>query len=526
MRKLLGVMFVLFFVLILSGVLKGDEGFSGVERDQGIADKPVYVEDEIVVTFQKGLVKELEAKLINEFGLIRKDRKHYPELFTVFKTHETGLETGVLIERVKSVPGVLRVDRCSYFYAFGVPNDPKYRFQWNMKRIGMESVWGMGDGAEVVIAVIDSGIDQSLSDFALTDFEDGWDFVNNDDDPTDDYGHGSHVAGTIAQSTNNNYGVAGIAYKSSIIPLKSLDAKGWGVHYDTALAIRWATDHGADIINMSLGGIDDDPLVREAVNYAWDKGVVIVCAAGNYNVATPFYPAAYENCISVSATDYNDNKAPYSNYGSTIDIAAPGGDLKADLNGDGEPDGILQQVPDKQNPEAFVPFHGTSMACPHVAGVAAILKSIKLSLTNRVIKEILYRSATDIGTPGKDEFYGHGLLNAEEAVKYINHMYVKSFNYTKTPLGNDKYKIRLCINVVDYLDNPLSGVKVAFSWYAKPWGFSSHVATGADGNAYYERTVTSAANGEQISLIQISKSGLIHYQKDFYMIKNVFISVP
>ncbi len=419
MRKLLGVMFVLFFVVVLSGVLRGDEGFSVVKRDLSIAEKPVYVEDEIVVTFQKGSVREMETRLINEFGLIRKDRKHYPELFTVFKTHKTGLAIDALIERVKAVPGVLRVDRCLYFYAFGVPNDPAYKFQWNMKRIGMERVWGMEDGAEVFIAVIDSGIDQSLSDFALTDFEDGWDFVNNDDDPTDDNGHGSHVAGTVAQSTNNNYGVAGVAHKSAIIPIKTLDSNGKGSDYNIALSIRWAADHGADIINLSLGG-DHSPLVKEAVNYAWDKGVVIVCAAGNEGNSEPHYPAAYENCISVSATGYDDKMPAYSSYGRTIDIAAPGGDLTTFLNGSKYPDGIVQQIPDKQNPHAFVFFEGTSMACPHVTGVAAILKSKHLSLTNRVIKEILYRSATDIGEPGKDERFGHGLLNADAAVITLN----------------------------------------------------------------------------------------------------------
>ncbi len=426
MRKLLGVMFVLFFVVILSGVLKGDESFRVVKRDLSIAEKPVYVEDEIVVTFQKGSVKELEAKLINEFGLIRKDRRHYTELFTVFKTHKTGLTISALIERVKAVPGVLKVDRCSYFYAFGVPNDPAYRFQWHMKRIGMESVWGMQDGAEVFIAVIDSGVDQGLSDFALTDFEDGWDFVNNDNDPTDDNGHGSHVAGTVAQSTNNNYGVAGVAHKSAIIPIKTLDSNGKGYDYNIALSIRWAADHGADIINLSLGG-GHSPLVKEAVNYAWDKGIVIVCAAGNDGNNIPHYPAAYENCISVSATGFDDKMPAYSSYGSTIDIAAPGGDLTAFLNGSKYPDGILQQIPDKQNPHAFAFLEGTSMACPHVTGVAAILKSKNLNITNRRIKEILYLSATDIGAPGVDDRFGHGLLDADKAVRILNSKAVAYF---------------------------------------------------------------------------------------------------
>ncbi len=430
MRKLLGLIFIVVFTLtFLIGAVGSDQKFGVSKSDLSISKKPVYVEDEIVVAFKKGFSKDLEKQLTGEFGLIKKEQKHYSELFGVFKKGRAEGDIRSIMERVKGIPGVEFVEQNSYMYAFALPNDPYRTFQWHMTKIGMEQVWGHEDGAGVTVAVIDTGVRQSLSDMANTSFVAGWDYVNNDSDPDDDHGHGSHVAGTVAQSTNNGVGVTGVAGKASVMAIKVLDSSGGGYSSRTALGVRWATDHGADVINLSLGGSGYSQTLKNAVDYAWNNGVVVVCAAGNDNVSTPFYPAAYSNSISVSATDYNDNRAPYSNYGSTIDITAPGGDVTVDLNGDGYGDGILQQTINNGQP-AYMFYQGTSMACPHVAGVAAMMKSVNSSLTNAQIKSKLYSTATDIGPAGFDNEFGWGLLNANAAMLSANTNPVANFGRT------------------------------------------------------------------------------------------------
>ncbi|WP_416676685.1 S8 family peptidase [Egbenema bharatensis] len=299
----------------------------------------------------------------------------------------------------------------NYIYrALDVPNDPDYYKQWNLKTINVESAWDQTKGEGVTIAVIDTGI-SPVPDLKNTKFVEGYDFVNNRTEATDDNGHGTHVAGTIAQSTNNNYGVAGIAYEAKLMPLKVLSASGTGEITDIAEAIRFAADHGADVINMSLGGMGDSIILRSAIDYAHSKGVVIVAAAGNANTSSASFPARYPNVIAVSATDSSGAKAPYSNFGAGVDIAAPGG---SKANGDGG--GIVQETIDPQtgNP-AFLSFQGTSMAAPHVAGVAAMIKSVGVEEPDAIAK-ILKESALTIPDDALNHF-GAGVLNAGEAVK-------------------------------------------------------------------------------------------------------------
>jgi serine protease len=296
------------------------------------------------------------------------------------------------------------------------PNDPYFNpYQWHMMRIGMQSAWDLSTGAGVVVAVIDTGIKQSLADLAQTQFTTGYDFVNNDSDPTDDEGHGSHVAGTVTQSTNDGVGVTGVAFNATLMPLKVPDASGSGDYADIADAIYYAADHGAQVINLSLGGYSNLTTLRTAVEYAWDHGVVVVCAAGNDSSRRAMYPAAYPDAISVTATGGNDARASYSNYGSTVDIAAPGGD-HGDYNGDGYDDFILQNTFSGSS-QGYCFFAGTSMASPHVAGVVALVKAADPSLTNSEIRSIVESTATDLGSSGWDQYFSNGLVNAAAAVE-------------------------------------------------------------------------------------------------------------
>src|SRR4028118_2051809 len=213
----------------------------------------------------------------------------------------------------------------NYIYtALEVPNDPDYSKQWNLRSINVESAWEENKGSGVTVAVIDTGISQ-VPDLKDTKFVKGYDFVNDRIDASDDAGHGTHVAGTIAQSTNNNYGVAGIAYEASLMPLKVLGASGGGTVADIAEAIRYAADNGADVINMSLGGGGESKLMEDAIDYAYNKGVFIVAAAGNADENSASYPARYPHVVGVAALDSVGVKAPYSNFGAGVDISAPGG---------------------------------------------------------------------------------------------------------------------------------------------------------------------------------------------------------
>jgi serine protease len=297
------------------------------------------------------------------------------------------------------------------FQAAFVPDDPLYPQQWNLRAIRMPEAWDISQGEGVTVAVVDTGVTR-VPDLAQTQFVQGYDFVDDDEDPTDLNGHGTHVAGTIAQSTNNTLGVAGVAFKAQIMPVRVLDANGFGSLSDVVEGIRYAADHGATIINLSLGSRASARLMEEAVAYAHSKGVTIIAAAGNENSSQVSYPARYPHVIAVSATGPDGSKAPYSNYGVGVDIAAPGGAKTPE-----HPEhGILQQTINRRNPNepVFAYFQGTSMATPHVAGVAALIQAQGIKDPDKV-EEVLKMSATPV--PGdKQNFYGAGRLDAAKAL--------------------------------------------------------------------------------------------------------------
>ncbi|HSV74088.1 MAG TPA: S8 family peptidase [Chthonomonadales bacterium] len=305
------------------------------------------------------------------------------------------------------------------------PNDPRFGEQWNFHRIGMEEAWTRTQGAGVVVAVIDTGVALGYGDgprcrdFADTEYVEPYDFIARRPSAHDDFGHGTHVAGTIAESTNNGEGVAGIAFRARLMPLKVLNANGYGRMSDVAAAIRYAADRGAHVINLSLGSSMPDLITRRACQYAFEKGVTIVAAAGNDGQEGIAYPAAYPECIAVTALDPEGRLAWYSSWGPETAISAPGGDTRQS-----ERRGILQNTLARPRGSAasvqgggapvddYFFFQGTSMATPHVAGVAALIVSTGVRDPEEV-RRILTQTATPRGDRSR---YGAGELNAAAAV--------------------------------------------------------------------------------------------------------------
>ena len=342
-------------------------------------------------------------------------------------------------------------------YAHWTPNDEFYSYQWHFHpdQINMPGAWDTTRGDPgVVVAVVDTGVAyenylgfQRAPDLAGTNFVSGWDFVNNDSHPNDDAGHGTHVTGTIAQTTNNNLGVAGIAHYTSIMPVKVLNAAGSGTGSDVADGISFAADNGAHVINLSLGG-PASATVENAVQYAYNKGVVIVGSTGNDNLPIIGYPAAYDEVIAVGATRYDKARAPYSNYGTGMELMAPGGDTSVDQNGDGYVDGVLQQTFSGGDPTNwdYWFWQGTSMAAPHVAGAVALLRALEMASgvenigTSGVedIRDLLHSTAEDLGAPGYDTVYGYGLIDVAAALAVVLQVDPSSLDFAGVGKGSSK----------------------------------------------------------------------------------------
>ena len=385
-----------------------------------------------------------QAEALKELASLNPES--YDKLLTLYKR-----------KTLQALPHVKSASLNYRRYPLRTPNDPLYARQWHYPAINLPEAWNITTGTpatgDVIVAVIDSGIFSNHPDlrnklvsgydfvsdpFNSSDNEPGSTNPNSDiDDNPEDIGmgwHGTHVAGTIGAETNNNYGVAGVSWGAKIMPLRALGILG-GTSYDLMEALRFAAglenDSGtippkaADIINLSIGGYSPNSEEEALLSEIYDLGIIVVASAGNESSSIPSYPAAYNHVISVSALDFNANLAPYSNFGSTIDIAAPGGDLSNDYNQDNEDDGVLSTLVDDStgaNTADFALYEGTSMAAPHVSGMFALMKAVYPDLDATKADTLLKSDllTNDIGAAGKDTLFGHGAADALKAALALN----------------------------------------------------------------------------------------------------------
>lgn len=284
------------------------------------------------------------------------------------------------------------------FYIDATANDPEWINQWGSAKIEANIAWDTQKGdSSVLVAVVDTGI-YNHSDLAANYVALGYDWVNDDSDPTDDHGHGTHCAGIIAATLNNSKGIAGIA-QIKVMAEKGFANNGIGYSDDLANAIIHAANQGARIISCSWGSSQESQLLHAAIKYATNTGALVIAAAGNSGSNSRHYPAAYDEVIAVTATNEKDNPASFTTYGDWVDLAAPGTSIYSTYLWD-----------------YYLSMSGTSMACPHVTGVAALVWSQYSTMSNEQVRSQLLYTADDLGAAGFDVFYGYGRVNARKAV--------------------------------------------------------------------------------------------------------------
>jgi len=409
MRRLILPFILIIFILGLLMAARADPetGLAGKKlrvsqllRKKGFYDSHTkkhvrVVKGEILVKFKPAVkpkeVRQIFAKhSLVQRKLIEKLQGHLMKI-----PEEKTIEE--MIQELKKDPDVIYAEPNFTLQSLStLPDDEYFDRQWATNKIELNNAWDLEKGnADVTIAVLDSGIDLDHPDLKQNIIP-GYDFVNDNSDAWDDNGHGTAIAGVIGAIGDNSEGIAGVDWQSKLIPLKVVDGDGIGTYYDVAQGIIYAADHNARIINLSIGGYAYSYALKDAVDYALEKGCVLVAAVGNDGIDAPMYPAAYEGVIGIAATDSQDRIDKNSNYGDFVDLAAPGLSIYTT-----EPEG------------RYGYNSGSSLACSHTAGLVGLILSSNPSLSKDNIEGILYDSCDYIK---EDNSYGHGRINAYRAL--------------------------------------------------------------------------------------------------------------
>jgi thermitase len=393
-------------LLMASLLLWSSPHARGVTAEPEIDKDPTgapYAAGELLVTYEPAAseqdvdeaVEQSDARVEEELPAPDAQLLSFPEAQDETTEAARERELREAREILKQDPEVKYVDYNYLHLPAFVPNDPRFAAeQWNLVKIGAPAAWDTVMDKRAKVAVVDSGIEANHPDLS-SKIAAQKDMVDNDNVAEDSVGHGTHVAGTVAAATNNGEGVAAVCHSCRLLIAKGGDENGI-LTSDVVQGIYWSVDKRAKAINLSLGSYGNSRILEHAVNYAWQRGVVVVAAAGNDNTDRPSYPAAYDKVISVAATDQADAKADFSNYGK-IDVAAPGVGILSTLPGGG-----------------YEAWDGTSMASPHVAALAGLLAAQGRSAPE--IRRRIQNTAVDLGAEGKDKFYGWGRIDAERAV--------------------------------------------------------------------------------------------------------------
>src|SRR3990167_5323018 len=394
-KKLIAALFVLIAIAFI--------GFPA-QADQPV---PEFAPGQILVRFKPGLPIQARDAHLKQFGAWY--QSEFPEIDVTIAGVRDGEELAVIDQLEGTDPIVYAEVNGLVFAVETIPNDPRWAEQYGPVRIKGPQAWDLSTGSEsVVISVIDTGVACNHEDLAGKCVA-GFDFVNNDPDPSDDHGHGTHVAGIAAANTNNGLGVAGMCWACLVQPVKVLNSGGSGTWEAVAAGNIWAADNGANVINMSLGGSGFSQVMKDAVDYAYAKGVLIFAAAGNSGGEGVLYPARYDSVIAVAATDSLDNRASFSTYGPEVELAAPGvGNLSS------VPTGACSLC----DPSGYRSLSGTSMATPHAAGTGGLLLSFRSGLSNVKVRQALQVTAVDRGDFWRDKLSRLGLVDAYTALTF------------------------------------------------------------------------------------------------------------
>jgi thermitase len=372
--------------------------------DAAVDHSTPYAAGELLVTFEEeasdiaveSLDEEAGAEVEETLPEIDTRLLEFPEVKGERSEQAREQDLARIKEELEREPAVESVEYNYFYSASYTPNDPRFGEQWGLIKTRFEDAWSSTLGSGVRIAIVDTGAAVGHPDLE-GNIASQYDFRNDDGTAEDPNGHGTHVAGIAAAMTRNGRGVAGGCPKCKLLIAKVLGSDGVGGAADIAEGIIWSADKGAKVINVSIGGEHNADTLKKAIAYATRKGAVVVAAAGNDRTSTPQYPAAYPAVIAVAATNQDDRRASFSNYGDWVDVAAPGV-------------GVLSTVP-----SSYDSFSGTSVAAPHVSALAGLLASQGLGPAG--IEKRIFSTAVDLGRAGRDPYYGRGRIDAGRAVR-------------------------------------------------------------------------------------------------------------